>query len=192
MEEGYVINSPVEVSGTAIEPAEIILTNGINVNIIRMPIASDNIVFPLPGTTGQVGDTLTVTSPTGTDWVTPAKYPLLQFIAPDYDTFIAITLGSYFTIGNGLYQGSDFTSSITSISAIVDTTIDASGQVRIYDETHDLVIAESATFDNHQKEIITMTSISNIPTTPSVIEFQVRRAGGVLGVARLYNVTLYS
>lgn len=75
-----------------------------------------------------------------------------------------------------VYNGSD---SIGTISTIVgvgymdeDTT---SYTVRIYDKTHNTTIAED-TFTNTSEMSITMTTIQNVPATPSVLELQAKRS----------------
>jgi len=77
-----------------------------------------------------------------------------------------------------IYRGSTDLGTITTIKAIVRKEAGAtSGTIKIYDVTHAHTIAE-LTFTENIDTIKDLGSISNVSTTESIFEIQLKRTGG--------------
>lgn len=106
---------------------------------------------------------------------------------------ITIDSANYVVVSNFIYKGTDNESSITEILATVEVDSPAIGQIKIYDFTNKQVIATSSTFNNTIKNMINLGTISNLPTTQSIIEIQVRKTSGKNNkFVKLFNVHFYN
>ena len=87
------------------------------------------------------------------------------------------------TIQKFIYGGSDNWGMIAMIQAIVWTeNITRPGYIRILDSTNGLVIAVLSAFANTSEAILSLGTISNVPTSAAVFEVQIRIASATFKV----------
>jgi len=85
---------------------------------------------------------------------------------------------TYETVAAFIFEGSAALAAITSIKAIASADGSTSADIRIFDATNSLVIADLTGFTNATPEIIDLGSISNVPTGEALFELQLLRDGG--------------
>lgn len=85
---------------------------------------------------------------------------------------------TYEDIATYIYNGSNTKGILKQILAVAykDAAV-TNYSIRIYNETNNTVIAEG-TFTNSTKQMVNLTPLSNIPTTPSVFTVQAKKTGG--------------
>jgi len=85
---------------------------------------------------------------------------------------------TYETVAAFIFEGSTALAAITSIKAIASADGSTSADIRVFDATNSLVIAELTGFTNATPEIINLGSISNVPAGEALFELQMLRDGG--------------
>lgn len=90
-----------------------------------------------------------------------------------------ITSTTYEKMGSFKYGGSDQIGIINYIDVIShkDSSL-TSYDIRIYDQTNNLVITERTGLTNTEEVVNDLGTISNIPTAEAVLEIQAKRTGG--------------
>ncbi len=125
--------------------------------------------------------------------VTPSEEILLKALASNfvyvepiyynsYDTFVPrqadFNLTSYQKVASYPYPG---TTTAASIQALIVVSNKDSGvtnyTIRLEDVTHSLTICE-ATFTNNVETTNTLATISNLPSSKSIFEIQIKKTGG--------------
>lgn len=85
---------------------------------------------------------------------------------------------AYKDISTYIYDGSNDLGTIKDILCVayMDAGVD-SFSIRIYDDTHNSVIAEK-TFTNDDRQSLSLAPLANIPTGKSIITVQIKKTGG--------------
>jgi hypothetical protein len=88
------------------------------------------------------------------------------------------TSQNYAVVSSFGFPGSTEVGTPIKIEALVERSGGNSGDIRVYDSTNALVIAELTAFNGSPKESVDLGAISNIPTNAAVFEIQMSRTGG--------------
>ncbi len=86
------------------------------------------------------------------------------------------TSGSYEAKQYIAYEGSG-SKTPTKIEAIVEISGATSGDIRIFDETNSLTVAELTGFSDASATLKDLGTISNLPVTPAIFSIQLLRTG---------------
>lgn len=84
--------------------------------------------------------------------------------------------GSYASVGRFVFRGTNWYGNIYSMSVIAYTNA-SSADIRIYDVTNAVVLAEETGLSNGTPQSISMVPFANIPTNEAIIEIQARKSG---------------
>jgi hypothetical protein len=194
----YEITSPLAVVGIVADPGRIKYSNGTNYSTVKASTTLvSNTDFVLPKTSGSVGQVLRLDGSTETEWVAPTSLRTTTTTIPSYVNFIDSTgtatgtiSGSYVPFARFIYNGTVTDVVIVKITGIVNNAIGGTGQVRIYDTTNSLVIAESAIFSSTSAIIIDFGVISNLPIGQAIFELQLKSVN-LLGTAFIHALHIY-
>jgi hypothetical protein len=195
----YAISSPVEIVGDGSNPGIIYISNGVNsIELKAPPGLTSDIDFTLPSTIGTTTNFLQRIGPTSTGWVDiiqnnpNSSFPLsIKFNAPSGSP-TTVTSSTFTILSSIVYKGTIVDNTILQILGVVETSGNGVGQLQIVDFTNGNIIATSPSFSSTTKIIIDLGIITNLPTTESILEIQLRRVnstGG--GNAALHTIEIY-
>lgn len=85
---------------------------------------------------------------------------------------------TYDTVGIFIFRGSDLIGTPASIKAIFGCDVGVTGDVRIYDVTNGMIVAEMIGSTAAYPSIVDLGTISNVPTGEALWELQVRKTAG--------------
>lgn len=90
------------------------------------------------------------------------------------EPFIEFTSTTYVTAGSIIYEGSNDVGVPDDIKVISNRNGGSTYDVRVFDITNSLTIAQTTGQTNLTPQIVSLGSISNVPTAQAIWEFQVR------------------
>ena len=196
MSSAFPLTSPIEVIGTGGAPGQVNYSDGTNSVQLSAPTGlSGNVNFVLPSSNGTTDQILSWNASGNTEWInnisnSNSSLPLSFRYNP-----ATTTSSPYQVVSSFVYRGTNTDNTVTDILAVASTSNSAAtGQVRVFDLTNSLVIAESAAFGptNTTKIIVDLGTISNLPTGQAIFEVQLRRLpGGGGGQSELRSIQLY-
>jgi hypothetical protein len=104
--------------------------------------------------------------------------------------YYAIRQATYAVAGSFVFLGTDFVGDPTVAKFVVETTGGSTGDVRLYDLTNGVIVAEVTGFSGNQ-QIVTDWILGTLPFDEAIIEIQLRRPTGTGGTeARVYETVL--
>jgi hypothetical protein len=196
----FPISSPVEIVGSVANPSTIYLSNSANSVVLKAPAGlTGNVDFTFPNVVGLDTYFLQRTGPTSTGWSNVIQHnpnsslPLsARFNTPNGDP-ASVSSTTFVVLSSIVYRGTATDNVITQILAVVETSsINAIGQVQVFDFTNNNIIATSNVFFSVSKVIVNLGVISNLPIGQAILEIQLRRennTGG--GNAAIHSIELY-
>ena len=202
MSAAFPLTSPIEVSGTGGAPGQVNFSDGTNIVEVKAPTTlSGTVSFTLPDANGTSDQILKwPSSGTTTVWGANVGNPngtvpmTVRFNAPNGDP-TNTTSSTYEVFETFIYGGTTTDNPISMAISVVETSNSAAtGQLRLFDFSNSLTIAESTIYGptNGVKIILNLGTISNLPTGQSMFEVQLRRpTGGGGGNAALHSFQLY-
>jgi hypothetical protein len=200
----YTIPSSVDVKSSLSDGRiDVYNPSGSNYVVITAPSSlSGNVDFTLPSTAGTTGQYLQRTGPTSLGWGTPSVFSN----APFPYTAITRRAGSTtenFNITSTTFQNASYVpfpgTSVyggippSSIIVIIGTSDDlTTAQIRVLDLTNVTTIASAttSTFATDAVNLFNLGTISNVPASSAVWQFQVRRESGA-GTVRMYGYAIW-
>lgn len=93
--------------------------------------------------------------------------------------------GSYITIGEFIYSGTSVEGAITAFYATAHIDTGASYDLRVYDSTNALVIAEVTGLSNNTQAVQNLGTVSNLPSGQAIFQIQAKRVGGLINLIRM-------
>jgi hypothetical protein len=150
-------------------------------NVVAKGIHSATTIVSVSDATAPTsGQVLTATSSTTATWQdVSSSSPTKRLVASFSPLQISTTNSSYERVIAFTYAGSAELGAITEFCIIAyKDAAPTNYQVRCVNLSAASVVLFEGTFTNTTEGIQTITSISNVPTTKSLLEIQVRRVGG--------------
>lgn len=197
----YIINSPISAEGTGGAPGQVDYSDGTNAVQVRAPTGlAGDVNFTLPGTDGTDGQVLIWNSSNVTEWNGAAFFPgqslpiILNFSNPTNGQPAITTSTTFMPFATFIYKGTDTDKGLSEVQFVVETSGAGTGEIQIIDITNSNIIGTTAVFGPGVlvPTIISLPSISNLPTGMALFELNIRRVntmGG--GSMSLYSAQFY-